>query len=215
MSCVVPRCQIYLMGLIIWPQSPTAPHHQLEMMMMMMMWRALVAWIERRGGYVHPHLHLRRHHRRRRDMMIADASVVPPHRGVFASDTIEKGTLLIKIPVELAVQGQSLPEKYSQQQQHASPWLRCIAAYFQMASSSSPSSNDKAPYMASLPESYETLWQWTDEEIDTFLAGTSPLGTAVASSESTSWKIDQAALRKRFRDQIRPYLVHCNISHSY
>lgn len=147
------------------------------------------------------------------------------NRGVFATkQSIAKGDLLIRLPVPVAVHGQSFPAQYEYngQRRQASPWLRCLAAYLQVSTRSKEISKleatydgsfstDKIPYVKSLPVSYETLWQWSDTELDNFLAGTSPPTTAAVTSESSSWKVDEAALRQRYCDQIRPYLVHCAV----
>jgi len=159
-------------------------------------WSELKSWVARNGGQVNPSLILRE----------ADL------RGVFASQAIGEGEVLIYIPLSLSINGQSLPNYYmlDEQKRQASPWLRCLSAYLQQAQASAKDHANKSPYLTSFPQSYETLWRWSEAEVDQFLAGTSPPSTTVASSES--WKLDLTALQQRYMQQIRPYLVHCRIA---
>lgn len=177
-------------------------------------WNNLVSWVNRNGGQVHADLELR------------DAA--SGLRGVFASKPIQKGETLIRLPVNLSVHGQDLPDEFripsgedataekdtvngsvsgrTSNARKASPWLRCLAAYLRLDTTSA--ANHHHPYLASLPRQYETLWHWSDDETTIFLAGTRPPATTTSSE---GWKIDRAALRNRYGQQIRPYLVHCAI----
>ena len=167
-------------------------------------WDDLVSWVvSAASGLVHPALELRED---------ATTTVV---RGVFATRAIRQGEVLIRLPEASTVNGRAHPDRYfastadnnvNNDERQASPWLRCLAAYLQAATSKTTTA---APYIASLPASYETLWQWSDTEISDFLAGTSPPSSVASLADS--WKLDRTALRQRYREQIRPYLVHCGI----
>lgn len=112
-------------------------------------------------------------------------------RGVFATVPIEPGTLLIRVSKPILDQDLS----------GGSPWLRCLASFWKL-----PADH---PYILSLPESYETLWQWTDDEIDMYLAGTQP---PVLGGTNGGWKLNTEEMRKRFEDQILPYFIKHKIS---
>lgn len=175
-------------------------------------WHELVSWLRASGGEVHASLQLR-------------DSLSKAGRGIFATRAIPKREVLIRLPVKLSVNGQNLPKWYvSKQEEHyypsvnqekrqASPWLRCLAAYLQEVTENHVGSSRLTHYLASLPKSYETVWQWSDQEVECFLSGVHPPASHLVESSSIEnpWKIDRDAIKKRYRDQIRPYLVHCGI----
>lgn len=129
---------------------------------------------------MHPNLELR---------AISDVN----NRGIVTHGQIERGETLIRIPSRLVLSGSQLPTQYAvgNEQRAVSSWLRCLAAYYK--AEQDPFWNE---YIASLPSTYETLWQWTDDERNQFLAGTSiPLE-----------ELDDKLLQQRYQTQIRPYL---------
>ena len=101
------------------------------------MWQSLVAWIEGKGGNVHPSLSLRE-------------SDTP--RGIFATAPIAQGETLIRLTH--SIDGRTLPSQYGDR--NVSPWLRCLAAFLM---------TQDQPYLDSLPTGYDTLWDWNDEEL--------------------------------------------------
>ena len=183
------------------------------------MWKNLKEWTTNNGGQVHPSLEI--------------ATLQDGQRGVFCQHgTILKGEVLIRLPRKLTLSGDEMPNSYpineteasqttveataeaatkddsseSSKQRYVSPWLRCLAAFYQAQSSSSGGSDNFAAYFASLPAKYETVWEWSEEEITTYLAGTtSPAGTNVG------WGADDQSIRQRYQLLVRPYLEHCNI----
>jgi hypothetical protein len=186
-------------------------------------WKNLVTWIHRDAsqhnetdgddrGTVHPALTLR--------------TIEADHRGVFAISPIHKGEILIRLPVSHAIHGddeETLPTTWniktenqstansdcavkarkttSEFQRQASPWLRCLAAFWE-------AQEDETfyPYFASLPTFYETVWEWSTAEIHDYLNGTSTQGGA-----AVGWQISEKSMQERFKEQIRPYLVYCGI----
>ena len=146
------------------------------------------------GGYVHPALRLQIPSSSSSSQSTATCS--SNYRGVYATQFIKKGELLIKIPTKRCVlSGESIigsPRHQHDGEQQIplsaselpplpppSPWLRCVAAYLQEAeqqrssSSSSSSSSPFRPYFESLPKSYDdVLLNWTSIELDQYLRGT-------------------------------------------
>jgi hypothetical protein len=64
-----------------------------------------------------------------------------------------------------------------------SPWLRCLASLIKelrlheeivLKHHQQQQQQSSHYYLASLPQNYETIWQWSPEEIDEYLAGTRP-----------------------------------------
>jgi hypothetical protein len=193
-------------------------------------WNHLVAWIKQAGGYVHGDLQLRaidNDPQQQQQEHAHKQEKAQEHRGVFCSQhTIKKGECLIRLPAALAVSGKDLPSQYklllpgsavTNTARMVSTWLRCLAAYYQAQQDPA-----QKAYMASLPESYETIFEWSDDEIRSYLAGTT---TATAGSD-VGWNQQgtgdgggndagvgesqqRQLLRERYRDQIRPYLQHC------
>ncbi|KAL7581232.1 hypothetical protein ACA910_006010 [Epithemia clementina (nom. ined.)] len=132
------------------------------------------------------------------------------HRGIFASRDIAPGEILIQLPCRLAIDGSDMPRQYfisttteqEPQPRHASPWLRCLAAYYQarqqqqqQQQEEGPNNNNpknKQPYLDTLPQQYETVsLSWTPEQIDSFLAGTNcssaqPAETTTAGGSASS-----------------------------
>ncbi len=160
-------------------------------------WESLCDRVHRSHGAIHPELELRE--------MASD------HRGVFSRDAIRKGETLIRLPLSCAIHGQDMAIEYSIEQgtkRQASMWLRCLAAFYRYQHDNSDK-NDA--YLQSLPQQFETLWSWSQEEVDSFLAGTSPFVHVKESGEDrvNSWYIDGAAIEARYQEHVRPYLQQC------
>jgi hypothetical protein len=169
-------------------------------------WVDLVGWVKRLGGHVHPCLHLR------------DVDPSFENRSVFSTETIEQGSLLVRIPFTAVIHGQDMPGSYEIEceRRKASAWLRCLAAYIKASRCNADVDDDGTHfqmYLQSLPKQYDTIWHWNDDELDTYLIGTtSPAtGVAAATTENQNWKIDRENVRQRYCHQIRPYLQHCKI----
>jgi SET domain len=168
-------------------------------------WSDLIEWVRREGGQVHSALALQ--------------PISGNNRGVFADRDISKGEILISLPDHLSLDGRKYPDSYTKaanendnnihtnmhnNQRTASAWLRCLAAYYNMLKEGSSSDSGYKYYLASLPTKYETLWQWSTDEIRQNLAGTS-------SNSIEDWRRDAEPTRSRYTDQIRPFLVACNL----
>jgi hypothetical protein len=156
------------------------------------LWTAITDWVQAEGGHVHPALTLQGN---------------GPSRGVYTTGEIPPGELLIRIPPKCVVSGANVsPEQKrnntadSHPTKTASPWLRCLAAYYQ-ATCTKNKKSEYDPYLKSLPNEYETLFQWTDVQVAQHLTGTS-LG-----------KLDrtQDSLSTRYRQAVRPYLEALNL----
>eukprot|EP00980_Cylindrotheca_fusiformis_P000249 scaffold54_cov110-Cylindrotheca_fusiformis.AAC.7 len=187
-------------------------------------WKNLVHWVEtEHGGYVHKALNLGIEHDEEQEGNDDDnddklLTTTFQNRGVIAMHgSIEKGELLIRLPACCVLSGKSLldikkilPTKQRELLASKSSWMQCIAAYYyyynntarnknENCNSSSSCSSFYDPYLASLPKTYETLFQWTDEEIEKYLGGTT-LGTMVqADRKSNSMKL-------RYQTAVRPVL---------
>jgi len=99
---------------------------------------------------------------------------------------VSKDEVLVRIPMKCAVSGiLEKKERRIQQQDNkesgkynlipASPWLRCVRSLMKAKVQSSKEckqddghghSNFFTPYIRSLPKSYDTLLNWTDEELE-------------------------------------------------
>ena len=169
-------------------------------------WKNLVEWVQACGGQVHSALELQGE---------------GPSRGVYTTGEIQVGELLIQIPSRCVVSGETVDANgivgkqsllssatiYSKPPSPsptptptptlASPWLKCVAAYYQAGIQ--PSDQFFDPYVQSLPNQYETLLQWTDSQIHEYLGGTT-LGWMVQSDRQ-----DQT-LQNRYRTAVKPYL---------
>ncbi|KAF6255066.1 hypothetical protein COO60DRAFT_1272756 [Scenedesmus sp. NREL 46B-D3] len=113
-------------------------------------------------------------------------------RGLLANAAVRKGEPLLAVPEQLVISPQTaaaescLSPVLSQQRQQLSDWS--LLALFlaeqlylckEAASSSSSSSSVWAPYIAVLPRSpIGTVLDWTQEEVDTLLAGSGLASTA-------------------------------------
>lgn len=155
-------------------------------------------------------------------------------RGIFARHPISKGEELIRLPQTLALDGKDLPEQYSNdgQKKNASPWLRCLASLLQAwhiwQSDGSIIRNGRSdvkkkyskytPYLESLPQTYDSLLNWSSWELRTFLAGTA-LGTFALSDIETKHAIQQYdadkeddvlenVLLKWYESTVKPYLEY-------
>ena len=204
-------------------------------------WKNLCSWIQSHGGQVHGGLELRR---------IAEDD---NNRGVYATRSIAPGEVLIRLPRTLAIDGRSMPRQYEYDpetstmareassvtqstcmegsepgKRYASPWLRCLAAYYKESNhhhteyepTHTGGTISKQIYLQSLPEQYETVsLSWEKDQIDSFLAGTSttqPQGgpgpsLTTNSTASCFWKDNDHVLKERYLGQIRPYLHGCGI----
>ena len=146
----------------------------------------LVQWITRSpasGGIVHESLAMR-----------GDGSA----RGVFARNRISKGDTLVALPADLAVSGSNLPISYGDRS--ASSWLRCIGAYYRARQDS----DRFQPYFDSLPTVYDSLLNWTDDEVAIYLSGTSLCSLALQDREGK-------VLGTRYQEAVRPYLEHLGL----
>lgn len=149
-------------------------------------WDSLVEWVQTHEGLVHTAICLRGE---------------GPTRRVVATESISKGELLIRIPPSCVLSGATKTASAScnrdEKVTHISPWLKCVAAYYEA------STNEEVwgAYFDSLPtkNQYETLFHWTDEEIQKYLAGTT-LGTMVQSDRQDN------SMRNRYRLAVRPHL---------
>lgn len=164
-------------------------------------WNNLVDWVQAKqhGGHVHSSIKL---------VMIDDATDTSS-RGVIASQDIPKGELLIRIPSCCVISGQNLKLLSKQQPQeqannnntttnnNTSSWLQCVAAYF--LALQPEHYNHWQPYLNSLPSQYETLFQWNNQEIETYLAGTT-LGEMVSSDRN------EHTFETRYKLAVLPYL---------
>lgn len=59
-------------------------------------------------------------------------------------------------------------------------------------------------YLDSLPSSYETIWQWTAPELETYLAGTTSPGGG-------PWQDEPGLVQDRYKKQVRPYLQYLQV----
>ena len=155
----------------------------------------LIRWIHNGGGYVHPHL----------NYFQQDTS----YRGIIAKDDkICKGECLIRLPKSLILCGDSFPSTYTtntnnETQKNASPWLRCLASYWeQVHTSKKDKETTFAPYIESLPANYsESLLYWSSEDLSQYLKGTT-LGD-ICQSDRTS-----KTTQTHWNLNVRPYLLH-------
>ena len=179
---------------------------------------SLKAWIESTpGGYIHPSLKL--FHSVTEKPGNTDFQF--PNRGIKSTAVIPENTLLIRIPFSLVLSGQNVQtEKRMEiniQKQSAteipvtsnfpSPWLKCMGAliiekkkFENKVSCNDPSLNSSyAPYLESLPKSFDTLQTWSIDEVESFLRGTT-LGDMVIIDRKEN------RTKKRFEQSVRPYL---------
>ena len=172
----------------------------------------LVSWIRKQGGEIHDALTLE---------VIDESS-----RGIKATADIAEGSLLIRLPSKLALDGSRLPTTYevkgdsddgsdvTRSERMASSWLRCLTSLLTESATSrgnSPKAGEGvvnfAPYLSSLPQSYDTLTDdssWSDEDVSALLAGTA-LGTMVAEERKSDM------MKKRYQVSIAPYLRHVGL----
>lgn len=171
----------------------------------------LVSWIRNQGGEIHNAL----------DLEVADKS----SRGIKATADIEEGSVLIRLPAKLALDGSGLPTTYEVKdasgrddagERTASPWLRCLTSLLTESAGARGQATNKnagddainfAPYLNSLPDSYDTLMDessWSNEDVATLLAGTA-LGTVVTEER----KADM--MNQRYELSIVPYLQHVGL----
>lgn len=145
----------------------------------------LVEWIcQSHGGFVHQNLRLK-----------GSGSA----RGVFAVKEISKGETLVSLPANRAVSGSQLPVSYNNDRS-VSSWLRCIAAYMEARLKG----HHFQPYLESLPLQYESLLDWSNEEIERYLAGTALCRLVMQDRQ-------EKILETRYREAVRPYLFHLGL----
>ncbi len=193
-----------------------------------MNWNNLVRWLQEvdGGSIIHKSLTLRSTTTKNHD------------RGLFASDTIHGGDILMRIPLTTSINGKLMPCTYeytskgetgtsSKSVRNVSPWLRCLAALIkELRQRDDEQPPQSSHYLDSLPHDYETLWKWSNREIDEYLAGTRPpdyndavhidpstVKAATTAATSNPWMIlnDPKVFRQQFEIMIRPYLIHCGI----
>lgn len=157
-------------------------------------WKELVDWVEQgqdqhHGGKIHEALTL--------SSGSGDATRNLETRGIFARSPISKGEILIRLPASCVLSGASHGKEAHSDGPPASPWLQCVGAYYR---ATSDECGKWRPYMKSLPTEYETLFQWKDEEIARYLAGTT-LGEIALADRTDNH------LRKRYQTAVRPYLL--------
>jgi hypothetical protein len=142
---------------------------------------ALVDWINGAGGHIHQSLELTNE---------------DGIRGIACRDAIAKDELLIRLPASVVLSGESMPATYGSK--HASPWLTCLAALCQAYNDKN---SEYQPYLDSLPSDYEHLFQWTNDQVQEYLKGTT-LGTIVQDDRS------RRTLEERFSSSVEPYLIY-------
>lgn len=183
----------------------------------------LVGWIRLHGGTVHDALEVRTPIAGGDDGRSSPAAARScRRRGVFARRPIRRGDELVRLPRRLALDGRANPSSYdwappdgAERKRSASPWLRCLASLVAALADSrggaaeegggsdgatggkSAGPVDHGPYVSSLPGHYDSLLNWTPDEVDTYLRGTS-LAASCGGGE--------AALRDRFDGTVLPYL---------
>ena len=146
----------------------------------------LVQWITQppvNGGLVHDYLEMR-----------GDGSA----RGLFARNRISKGETLVALPENLAVSGSNSPISYGDR--CASSWLHCIAAYYRARREP----DRFQPYFDSLPSVYDSLLNWTDDEVAVYLSGTTLCSLVLRDRQDK-------VLEARYQQGVRPYLEHLGL----
>ena len=146
----------------------------------------LVEWITQppsSGGHVHEGLELR-----------GDGLA----RGLFARTRILKGETLVALPESLSVSGSTSPMSYGDR--CVSSWLRCIAAYYRARQKP----ERFQPYFESLPEVYDSVLTWTDDEVAVYLSGTTLCSLVLRERQEN-------VLEARFKEAVRPYLEHLGL----
>jgi hypothetical protein len=155
----------------------------------------LVQWITRSsdGGVVHESLELKGD---------GDGNGNGTARGVFAKKAISKGETLVALPANLAVSGSQLPNSYGDgdRDRRVSNWLRCIAAYYEARQKG----HHFQPYLNSLPSAYDSLLEWSDDEVTDLLAGTALCSLVLKDRKDK-------VLETRFQEAVRPYLKHVGL----
>ncbi|CAJ1937279.1 unnamed protein product [Cylindrotheca closterium] len=150
-------------------------------------WKNLTSWVQKKhGGLVHQALHM-------------ETTNNGSNRGVIASRPIDQGELLIRLPSSCILSGRTLLHKpdYAKSLRQKSSWMQCVSSFY-LASSSNENDNWK-PYLDSLPQTYETLFQWSNEEIKTYLKGTT-LGAMVLADRT------EDSMKTRYQTAVRPVL---------
>lgn len=173
----------------------------------------LVSWIRNQGGEIHDALSIE----------VVDES----SRGIKATADIAEGSRLIRLPAKLALDGSRLPTTYEvkgdsdngsdviSSERMASSWLRCLTSLLTESANARGDSPEKAgegvinfaPYLSSLPQSYDTLMDessWSDEDVSALLAGTT-LGTMLTEERKAHM------MKKRYQLSIAPYLRHVGL----
>lgn len=169
----------------------------------------LKSWIESSpGGFIHPSLTLFE----RKNNTNNNTEQKFPHRGIKCTTSIPSQTLLIRLPISLALSGKTneLKNQISNDENvdssnatkpSPSPWLRCIGQLLleKKKYDHSPTESKFSPYLQSLPSSFDTLQSWSTRELETFLRGT-------ALGEMALIDRKEHLTRTRFEQSVVPYL---------
>ena len=200
-------------------------------------WKHLTEWVTQHGGSVHQSLHLQQGSSSRgvfcRSTIAAGETLIRLPAQLALGGTGMPACYDVAQRVRTNSQESLSADRQQHDDDHdvfqaetegttrrrASTWLRCLAAFYHNVAATGvevtepPHEEDClfAPYAASLPNSYDTLWQWTADEVQTYLAGTTA-SPAAAGDDGVGWSVNRNAVMERYRQQIRPYLrEHCNI----
>lgn len=170
----------------------------------------LVDWIGEGGGHTHPSF----------EIYQSNDGI----RGIRTSSDISKGSLLIRLPLALSLYGDSSKSDIiTSTSTQPSPWLECVT---RLMIEKNKNKNETLfyPYFESLPKSstektdskeeevFETLWNWSIEEIQDYLCGTI-LGTMALSDKSPMEEKEVKEKNKAksrfeycFEQRVLPYL---------
>ena len=217
---------------------------------MEVLWNKLIRWVKDidEGSIIHKSLTLRIS----KPTATTTTTTTTNHqhqRGLFATETIHCGDILIRIPLEASINGKNMTCTYKMAEianttsdmngenmtkttstRNVSPWLRCVAALLkelQLQDERGQQPQQSSYYLDSLPQEYETLWLWSQQEIEEYFAGTRPpindndvttddktkeIAETITST-SNPWMImnDRTQIRRQYETTIRPYLIHCGI----
>jgi len=201
----------------------------------------LIQWIHNNGGYIHEDLLLQQEEEEEEQDQEAVLSSNSKNsksssnhniRGIWAIQDIPKGTVLIRLPIQLAVSGKSFPSIYRansttkivggvrgreeevELERKASPWLRCVTALMSLYLNSQKShhgngkSNDINGnkwefYLNSLPNDYDSiLVESSWPDEDIDIFLAGTTIGSIAQKDRLS-----NTLRERFDLSVKPYLI--------
>lgn len=185
----------------------------------------LIQWIRNNGGYIHESLGLFSSAGQVEEEKPEEScskssdncsSNNSSSRGITASQEIPQGTVLIRLPMKLAISGETFPSTYrtngqEQEERNASPWLRCVISlmslYLKGNSKCHHHEEEWKSYLNSLPDEYDSILlesSWSDQDIDMFLSGTT-IGNIAKKDRLSN------ALYERFDLMVKPYMIATNI----